>query len=141
LDDRVLAAIRAGVKRRHSIFLNVANALPIEKHEITASLQRLRKAGRIRCNIYTGEWVVETNKRVNDLSEQVAIAIDLIRRVQFVAGREPRKDEDNVAPAFHLANDIGHPLYLRMFQKQGISSAKVAAAVRAGVLRVIEVQS
>lgn len=57
LDVTTLAAITTPM-RLHSIFIVVANALPVEKREITASLQRLRKRGAIRCDL-DGKWHVK----------------------------------------------------------------------------------
>ncbi len=58
LDAAVLASVGAGHKRLCSIFRDVATRLPIEKREIKASLQRLRRAKRVKCDLVSGHWSV-----------------------------------------------------------------------------------
>lgn len=55
LDVATLATVTKPM-RLHSIFLEVAKTLPVEKREVRAALQRLRKAGKLQFNIQTGEW-------------------------------------------------------------------------------------
>lgn len=55
IDTITLAAITKPM-RLHAIFLKVAETLPVEKPEVKAALQRLRKASKLRFNIQAGEW-------------------------------------------------------------------------------------
>ncbi len=58
-DAAVLAALQAGPPS--SLPMHLAPALGLEIHQVSASLQRLRKAGRVRC---TGpRWIVVEETR------------------------------------------------------------------------------
>jgi DNA-binding IclR family transcriptional regulator len=55
LDAAVLAAIKKP-RRLHNVFSAVAKRLPVEKREVKAALQRLRKSGAVWCDLRNGEW-------------------------------------------------------------------------------------
>lgn len=78
LDAAVFTAVGTGHKRLGSVFHEVATQLPIEKREVKASLQRLRKAGRVKCDCATGHWsVVKKSESTMPTPEQITAARDL----------------------------------------------------------------
>lgn len=78
-------------------------------------------------------------------SEKLALAIDLILSALFVPGKKPADDDESLGIAYAIADrcvaSTGHGCALRAFQKAGISSFIIARALRAGVLRAVEVGS
>lgn len=59
LNVHMMASIRNGSKRLFLVFQDVATHLPVEKHEVKATMQRLRKAGRIKSDA-NGNWTVKS---------------------------------------------------------------------------------
>ena len=83
LDAAVFTAVGAGHKRLCSVFREVATQLPVEKREVKASLQRLRKAGRVKCDCVNGHWseVKQENEPMVPTSEQIAEARANVREM------------------------------------------------------------
>jgi hypothetical protein len=81
----------------------------------------------------------------------VAAAIQTIHSVRFVLGRAPTREEEtstenakNILNAYYagatLIRSGKNALYLRDFQKYGVSSLLVAAALRLGLLCTVTVE-